>query len=152
MTTTCDFDVAVRIIAANGSTVRTDLNNPPNGLSVLSVQEPEDAVRSIRMTSPRVDGSFRVAEADGDGFLVVVLDVDGSTWGQVETRWQSVRAAYRAESDFYIETEIEGVTKRWRTERPDVTPAGTESASLVMKRQTYTLRFLVQPNPAVTIA
>ena len=150
--TTCDFDVAVRIVAADGTTVRTNLNNPPSGLSVMSVQEPEDAVRDTRVSAPRVDGSFRVAEADGDGFLVVVVDVDGATWAQVETRWQAIRTAYRAESYFFIETDIEGVAKRWRTERPDVIPAGSESSSLVLKRQTYTLRFRVQPNPSVTVA
>lgn len=152
MSVTCDFDVAVRIVAADGTTVSANLNDPTNGLSVVSVQEPEDSVRDIRVTAPRVDGSFRVAEADDDGSLVVVVDVDGTSWGQVETRWQAVRTAYRAESSFFVETEIEGVTKRWRTERPDVSFAGIESASLVSKIQTYSLRFRVQPNPTVTIA
>ena len=150
MTTTCDFDVAVRIVAADGSTIRADLNDPPNGLSVMSVQEPEETVRDIRTTAPRVDGSYRVAEAEDDGFLVVIVDVDGTTWAQCNTRWQSVRTAYRAEWDFYVETEIEGVTKRWRTERPDVAPTGLDSSSLVVKRQTYSLRFRVQPNPTVS--
>lgn len=150
--TTCDFAVAVRIVAADGTTVRANLNDPPNGLSVLTAQEPEETVRDIRVTAPRVDGSFRVAEADADGSLVIVVDVDGSSWGQVETRWQAVRAACRAERSFFVETEIEGVTKRWRTERPDVSFAGLESASLVAKRQTYSMRFRVQPNPTVTVA
>lgn len=150
--TTCDFAVAVRIVAANGTTVRANLNDVNAGLSVLTAQEPDETVREIRTTAPRVDGSYRVAEADDDGFLVVVVDVDGDSWGQVETRWQAIRAAYRAEPSFYVETEIEGVTKRWRTERPDVSFAGLESASLVMKRQTYSLRFRVQPNPSVAVA
>jgi hypothetical protein len=150
MSTTCDFDVAVRIIAADGTTVLANLNDPPNGLSVITVQEPEETVRAIRTTAPRVDGSYRAAEAEDDGFLVVVVEVDGTSWSQTETRWQAVRTAYRTEWDFYIETEIEGVTKLWRTERPDVAPAGLESASLVLKMQTYSLRFRVQPNPTVT--
>jgi hypothetical protein len=150
MSVTCDFDVAVRIVGSDGTTVRADLNDPNNGLSVVSVQEPEETVRSIRTTAPRVDGSYRVAEAEDDGFLVVVVDVDGTTWAQCETRWQAVRTAYRTEWDFYVETEIEGVTKRWRTERPDVAPVGIESASLVSKIQSYSLRFRVQPNPTVS--
>ena len=150
MTTTCDFDVAVRIVAADGTTVRANLNDPPNGLSVMSVQEPEETARTLRTSAPRVDGSYRVAEAEEDGFLVVIVDVDGSTWAQCSTRWEAVRAAYRAEWDFYVETEIEGVTKRWRTERPDVAPTGSDSSSLVLKRQTYSLRFRVQPNPTVS--
>jgi hypothetical protein len=150
MSTTCDFSVAVRIVAADGTTVRADLNDPPNGLSVLSVQEPEESTRTLRVTAPRVDGSFPVARAEDDGFLVVLVDVDGSTWVETNTRWQAVRTAYRAEWDFFVETELEGVTTRWRTERPDVAPVGIESSSLVIKRQSYSLRFRVQPHPTIT--
>lgn len=150
MSTTCDFAVAVRIVAADGTTVRANLNDPAAGLSVLTVQEPEDNQRDIRVTAARVDGSFRVAAADADGVLVVLLDVDGTTWAQVETRWQAIRAAYRAEPMFFLETEVEGVTKRWRTERPDVAPGVSDSSSLVLKRQGYALRFRVQPNPTIT--
>ena len=152
MSVVCDFDVAVRIVAADGVTVRSNLNDVANGLSILSVQEPEDAVRTIRVTAPRVDGSFPVAYADDSGFLVVIIDVEGTTWAQVETRFQAVRTAYRTEFYFFVETEVEGVTKRWRTERPDVVPSITESVSLVSKSQTYSIRFPVQPNPDVTIA
>ena len=149
MSVSCDFSVSARIIESDGVTARLDLNNPDAGLSVVSVQEPDDTVRDIRVTAPRVDGSFRVAEADDDGFLVVIVDVDGATWQQVNQRWQAVRTAYRAESSFFIETDIEGVRKLWRTERPDVSPAGTESASLSSKTQTYSIRFRVQPNPTI---
>lgn len=150
MTTSCDFSVAARIVASDGVTVLADLNDTVNGLSVITIQEPDESVRDIRTDSPFVDGTFRVASADDDGFLVVVVDVDGTTWGQCATRWQAVRAAYRAEVSFYVETAIEGVTTTWLTERPDVSPAGLEATSLVLKRQTYSMRFRVQPNPTVT--
>ncbi len=150
MSTVCDFEVEVRIVGSDGSTVRANLNDPPAGLSVLSVQEPEETVRDIRTTAPRVDGSYRVAEAEDDGFLVVLVDVDGATWVECSTRWEAVRTAYRTEWDFYVETVIEGVTKRWRTERPNVAPVGLDSTSLVTKRQSYSLRFRVQPNPTVS--
>lgn len=152
MSVPCDFTVHVRIVGVDGSTVRADLNAPDAGLSVASVQEPEETVRDLRVTAPRVDGSFSVASVDDDGFLVVIVDVDGVSWAQVEQRWQAIRSAYRAEPAFFVETEIEGVVKRYRTERPSVSIAGVESSSLVLKRQTYSIRFRVQPNPTVSYA
>lgn len=147
-----DFSVAVRIIGNDASTEYADLNDTANGLAVETLQQPDDAVRAVVVDSEYVDGDYAVAEADAAGTLVVVLTVEGSTWGQVETRWQAVRTAYRTDANFYIETAVEGVTKRWATRRPDVSPGGTDASNLMGKAQTFVLRFPVQPNPTVTVA
>lgn len=148
----CMFDLAVRVIAADGTTERIDFNDHDAGLAVINHQEPEENVRDIRASAARVDGSYRVAEADDDGFLNLFVRVSGSTWGECTARWETARAAYRAESFYFLEIEEEGVTKRWRTERPDVVPSGIDSMALANKRQTYQLRFRVQPNPTVSVA
>ena len=148
----CDFSVAVRLIASDGSTVLLDFDDDAAGLAVETCQEPDENVREVRVTAPRVDGGFRVAEAYDEGVLVLVVRCTGSTWAQCSTRWQAARTAYRSESFYFLETVIEGVTTRYRTERPNVTPAGMESENLVLKEQTYSLRFTVQPSPTVTIA
>lgn len=150
--TACDFSVDVRVVAADGATVRANLNDPDNGLVVEFYQEPDESRREVTVESDYVDGDYAVAGRDTAGTHVVVLRVEGSTWGEVETRWQAVRTAYRADSGFYLETATEGVTKRWECRRPDVSPGATENVSLMHKAQGYTLRFPVQPNPTVTVA
>ena len=144
------FDVHARIIESDGTTVALDFNDHTAGLVLVSHQEPEENVRHIRTSAARVDGSFSVAQASDDGFLTLIVRVSGSTWAECMSRWEAARAAYRAESHFYIEVEAEGVTTRWRTERPDVAPAGSDASALANKRQTYSLRFRVQPHPTVT--
>ena len=152
MTAACDFEVAVRVVESEGTTVSLDFNDVAGGLSVETVQEPEENVREIKVAAPRVNGRYRVAEADDEGELVVVVRVTAATWSECMAIWQAARTAYRAERVFYVETEIEGVTVRYEAGRPNVTPAGLESSSLLLKEQTYVLRFPVQPNPVVTIA
>lgn len=143
---------AVRLVSYNGTDVLYELRDPDEGLFVETVQEPEDAVRDIRTSSPYVSGSFRVAEVDDDGFLVVLSRIEAASWAAVAAKWLEIRAAYRAEPVFYIETEFEGVTTRWLTERPDVSPAETSGVNLGSFFQTYAMRFRVQPNPTVNIA
>jgi hypothetical protein len=147
-----DFSVSLRIIASDGSTLVKEFNAPDAGLSVETVQEPGDTTRKVYASSPLVDGDAVVAEVDDAGDLVAVVTVEGATWAEVTSRWQACRTAYRAESTYYLETEVEGVTTRYRTERPDVAAAGVEAANLMGKRQTYSIRWHVQPNPSVTVA
>lgn len=141
--------VHVRVIASDEVTVLVDFNDRANGLVTESVDGPDQNVRAVTTTAPRVDGEFRVAEADDGGSLQVVVRVEGSTWAECVTRWQAARTAYRSESYYFVEVEEDGVTTRWRSYRPDVTPG---PADLVLMRQRYALRFQVQPNPSVIVA
>lgn len=153
MSAACDYSVSVRIVASDGVTVVKEFNDRANGLTVETFQEPEENAEKARTSAPRVDGDFTLYESDAAGELMVVIRVEGDTWGQVVGRWQECRTAYRAESDYYLETEVEGVTTRYLTERPDrVESAGMESVNLYAKRQTYVVHWHVQPNPTVTIA
>jgi hypothetical protein len=151
---TCDFDIALRIVAADGSTVRGDLNDQANWLILLSpVIVPQDETRRVRYKSPRSHGDFTSGPPlDEPGELVVTVDVEGSTWAQVETRWDAVRDYLRLEWDFFVEYEAEGVTRRWRTERPNITVPAQTPSDIKALRLTYQLRFICQPNPVVTIA
>lgn len=149
----CDFDVALRVVAADGVTVRGDLHDDANGLHLMSpVILPQDDARRERYSSPRSHGDFVSGPPlDEPGELVVTVDVSGASWGQVETRWQAVRGWLRAEWDFFVEYEAEGVVTRWRTERPNISVPEHTPGDLKAKRLTYQLRFVCQPNPTVTI-
>lgn len=139
------FDTDLRIVASDGVTVVHSF-----GTSVSSVQEPGGATRKVRADSPVVDGDVTVAEVDDAGDLTALVVFEGATWGAVETAYQAARTAWKAESTYYLDVVREGVTKRYRTERPDsVTPGRPD---LLNRRQTYSIRWHVQPNPSVTIA
>jgi hypothetical protein len=150
--TACDFTVALRIIAANGLTVRGDLNDQANGLTLLApVALPQDNTRQSVYTSPRSHGDFASGPPlDEPGDLIATVDVEGATWAQVETRWQQVRTWLRAEWTFFVEYEADGVVTRWRTRRPNVEPQEHRPDDLMQRRLTYVLRFHCQPNPQVT--
>lgn len=150
----CEFDVALRIVAADGVTVRGDLNDQANGLTLMApVVLPNEDARRARYTSPRSHGDFPTGPAlDEPGELEVAVEVVGETWAQVESRWDTVRDWLRAEWDFLVEYEAEGVTRRWRTERPNVETPTQTATDIGWKALTYRLTFVCQPNPTVTIA
>lgn len=150
MSDVCDFSIAVRVIDSSGTTL-VDLNDHTRGLYVMRpIVPPSFSIRDIRVDSTRVDGSFRVAEALGDGYLPLRLTIRGATWAEVEQRWDSVYAVLMAESNFFVETEIEGVVRRYRTERPDSEPGDVETVALLNKRMEMRVIFRVQPNPTVS--
>lgn len=140
----------MRIIASDGVTEVFDFNNIAGGFEVVSVQGPEDATTKTRVEADGVDGDYDVQERDAAGDLVLVVRVSGATWAQCASRWVSARAGYRAESRYYVETEFEGVTTRYRTGRPDGVQPG--DPDLIATNQTYSIRWHVQPNPTITFA
>lgn len=143
---------SLRLVSNDGATLLAELYDSVNGLTVETVQEPEENLREGRVTSSRVPGSFQVWAVPDDGFLTAIVRVEGTSWAECTSRWQAVRAAFLAEPRFFIEMKYEGVTTTWRTERPNVSPGPLESVNLLRKRQTYQMRFRVQPNPVVTVA
>ena len=139
------FNVDLRIIAADGSTLVYAF-----GTRVVSITEPGDETSKVRTDAPRVDGDTVVAEKDSAGDLNAVVVFEGATWAAVETAYQAARTAWRSDSRYYLDVVREGVTKRYRADRPDsVSP---DRPDLGNKRQTYAIRWHVQPNPTVTIA
>lgn len=150
----CDFNLSLRVVAADGTTVRGDLNDQANGLTLMApLVLPQDEVSRARYRSPRAKGDFTSGPPlDDPSELVATVEVTGATWAQVETRWDTVRGWVKAEWDFFIEYEVEGVTTRWRTERPNIAVAEQTSSDYRSLALTYQLRFITQPNPVVTIA
>jgi hypothetical protein len=145
--------VALRVIASNGTDEVYDFNDRASGVTTETIQEPSPATKKIRTDSPLVDGDVTVAWAMAAGDLVAVVRFEGATWGACQAEYQSAEAALFAEGTYYLETVIEGVTKRWRAEVPDeIAPGPLESVNLYRKRQTYSIRWHVQPNPSVTVA
>ena len=146
-----DFDVSARILSSAGA-LRLDLESPSQGLELVTVQEPEETYREVEATADRVPGSSLIASVEDVGTLVVTVRAFGPTWAACAGNWETARAAYKAEAVFFVETGIEGVTKRWEARRPVVVPAEIGSGDIAARWQTYQLRFRVQPNPTVSIA
>lgn len=144
-------DVAVRVVKSDESAT-FQLRNNAAGLFVEGVQPPEENVEENVVTQDGVDGDYAVSERDTAGILTVVVRVEGTSWPQTTTRWQAARTAYRAERNFYVETEIDGVTTRYRARRPNVTGGQLTPEDVANSTQRYVLRFPVQPNPTITIA
>jgi hypothetical protein len=146
----CEFDIAVRIIASDGVTEVFDFNDHTAGMVVVSRQEFGDEANKSRVEADGVDGDYLVDETDAAGDYIVYVRVEGSTWPECTTRWLAARAAYRAEANYYLEVEVQGVTTRYRTGRPDSVQPG--ASDLINNRQTYMIRWHVQPNPTISIA
>ena len=144
-----EFDYALRIIAADGVTEVFDFHNHDQGLSVVSREEPGDETTKSRVEADHVDGDYDVQERDAAGDYVVVVRVQGDSWAECNERWQAARTAYRSAARYYLETEIEGVKTRYSTGRPDSVQPG--QPDLLNCRQTYAIRWHVQPNPTITI-
>lgn len=147
----CERHVSVRVVSKTDDSVTADLGDHDNGLWITSHQEPEVTDREDRSTSPRVPGSSLNSSVEDDGFFLALGFVDGDTWAQCQSRWEALKSGCRAERRFWLELEIEGVTKRWDAERPEVTPGAVDASAIFNGRQTYQLRFRVQPNPTVSI-
>ena len=139
----------LRIVASDGTTVVGDLNDEDLGLSVLfPLSRPDDEAQWERYSSPRAHGDFTSgAPRDAAGDLVASVQVEGSSWEQINTRWATARGWMRAEWFFFLELEEDGVVTRWSCDRPSVTPGIHDPAMRVMVHQ---VRFHVQPNPTIT--
>lgn len=151
MSLVCDFTIHLRVIAADGVTVRGDLNDQSAGLSLRRpILKPDGELLWERYTSPRAVGDFTSGPpraAAGD--LVVTVLAEGSSWPQVNTLWATAVSWLTAESHFFVELEEDGVTTRWQADRPPVSPVGYDRRTNRLEHQ---VRFHCQPNPSVTIA
>lgn len=159
MTDTCDITVHLRIVASDGVTVVGDLNDQANGLSLLwPLGRPNHEPEWDRYGSPRAIGDLtNGAPRPTAGDLVAQVLVEGSTWAETNTRWNAVAAPLYSPSPgwlnlewhYFVELEEAGVTTRWRTDVPSVTPGESDSIANFMVHE---VRFHVQPNPSVDIA
>lgn len=145
-----DFTIAAKVIGSDGTTVRVDLNDLASGYVVRRpLVPPLPSWSSVRVEEDHVDGSYRVSDRLEDATYPIRVGVLGSSWVQVETRMAALLDAVNAEADCFLETVIEGVTRRWVAERPS---ADLEDVDLKNTRMTVRLTFRVQPSPTVTVA
>lgn len=158
MSLVCDFDVHLRIVASDGTTVLGDLNDQASGLSLMRpIVKPDGDIDWTTYTAAYAIGDFTSGmpkPAAGD--LLVTVLAEGSSWVQTNTRWRTVAAPaedvtpgwLNAESTYFVELEEDGMVTRWRTRRPPVIPLGYDR---INNRLTHQVRFHVQPNPVVTL-
>lgn len=147
---------AVRILDVDSpATLVVALEDPANGLTVLGPMEvPEDGQRQGRRKSSRVRGSYAVGgpAIDDDGELGFTLKVQRETWPLTCQKWIDTRAALRSRSRYLVEVELSGVRTRWLCDAPARFPElPITNSSRVLNRRVFDMRFLVQPNPSVTI-
>lgn len=150
----CDFPTEIRLAQVGSLTTIIDLHDPEAGLDIAAeVVEPLPTVRQGRLKVARARGSFPVgARLPDDGTLVVPVNVFGATYAAQATAYQTMYAALMAHDAFIIETALSGVVTRWFCDAPvDIVSQPITSETRVLNSREYELRFLVQPNPAVTI-
>lgn len=154
MTHVCEFPTDVRLRELGTLVEVFDLHDPDNGYDILDeIVLPAPNQRQSRLTSARAHGSYGTgARLNDDGLLVISVGVFGSSWGQCTTRVLAMIDALRSLDRFYVETELSGVITRWYSDAPvDVNPEPVDIFARANNMQRYELRFLVQPNPTVTI-
>lgn len=149
----CQFDVAARILDLDTETEVLDFNDHTLNLHVQDWLPPEETWRKRRTDPDNVDGAFPYTRKLTANALILSVHVhDDTTWDAAEANWEVARAAYGAAEFFWLETQVQGVTRRYLAESPDVTPEGITAQTIASRWLTYVLRFPVQPNPTVTIA
>jgi hypothetical protein len=155
MTHVCEWPTAVRLLNVDTEAELYDFHDPDNGVDVAGeIILPPPNKRQRRRKYARVGGSFGIgARLPDDGTLIVPIVISGATWGQKETRYLAMYAAIDSLDELYVETELSGVKTRWYTDAPvDVLPAPVTPTARARNRLEYELRFLVQPDPDITIA
>ena len=154
MTHVCQFPTDVRIREVGSLDEVFDLHDPDNGYDILDeIAMPAPNMRQARLKSARANGSYGVgARLADDGSLIIQVGIFGSSWGQCTTRAIALIDALRSVDTYYVETELSGVITRWFSDAPaDVNPEPITITDRAANMQRYELRFLVQPNPTVTI-
>lgn len=153
MSVDCQFDIDARLIESDGETVLRSFHDHDNG---VHIQRP---LGQPRFGPVRSRSTWRSAQGDvpygiprrDTGILPVNLLITGDTWPQVEARLEAIEADLWAENDYFIETELEGVIRRYITDVPSYDTADVSPADMRNCRLTLQMRFIVQPLPVTTI-
>lgn len=155
MTHSHDFPTSVRLLEAGTLAVLADLHDAAGGILIgAEITRPLPNKLQGRIKGARAGGSYRVgARRSDDGTYVLPITISGSTWAEQQTRERALYEALDALDVFYVEEVLSGVTYRWWSDAPvDVFPDPITAAARINNELDYELRFLVQPNPTVTIA
>lgn len=140
----CDVRITTSDAASSFS-----LEDEVNGYTLLNeISEPEWDEMSPRVTSPYMHGDVGTAPPTlAPGFLPVIVEVSGDSWAQVSTRTAALETAWRAETQFLLDVELEGVVTRYRAERSAWRPAPVTAESVFHNVREVSLIFRVQPFP-----
>ena len=155
MTHTHSFPTSVRLLEYGTLTVVAELHDPVNGVLVgAEIEPPQPNKRQARIKSARSGGSYGVgSRLPDDGTIVVPITIEGASWAEQQSRQKALYDALDGLDRFYVEVVLSGVTTRWFSDAPvDVFPDPIDAAARMNNELGYELRFLVQPNPSVTIA
>lgn len=147
------FDIGARIIASDGTTVVREFHDHAAGIDLQRpITLPRFAGRRARTEWMHSEGDVAYGPiTKGTGILVLNVLVTAATWAAAEATWDAIEADLWAEPDYFIEVEIEGVTRRYITDVPTFEASDVSSIELANKRMTYQLRFICQPGPVTTI-
>lgn len=148
------LEIAARIVASDGTTVVRELQDPAAGVELLApLGRPRFQPSRARTKWMRSKGDVPYGPVTPDvGVLPVTLLITGASWAAVETLWGAIEADLWAETDYYIETVVEGVTRRYWTDVPSYEDDGIVQPDNVARFEMETrLRFTVQPDPATSI-
>lgn len=144
------FDIAVNILDSEGDLVLA-LEDEANGYWIRGDGLPAEERRWLRRDSrsPWVDGSSDNGGTVDHSEVSLLVKVFGSTWVEVETRYQALLDATVA-SSWLLEQQVEGVSKVWRAGRVDVIVPPVSTMDLLNRRRFVVLTFPVQPSPTIS--
>ena len=144
----CDISIDARIVPTDLSE-GFSLHRPDEGYALMNdVPEVEWIESAPAVTSVYMHGDAPIAEPVLQaGFLPLVVEVSGDTWAEVRERRDEMEQAWRAESQFWLDVEVEGVVDRYWASRSAWRQAPRTLLDVVANRQEVTLVFKVQPFP-----
>lgn len=152
MSLNCQFDIGARIVSSFGTTVR-ELHDHDGGIHLqVPIGQPRFGPLRSRSRWRHAKGDIPFGFITRDtGLLTLPVLITGDSWAQVEARAEALEADLWAEPDYFVETEIEGVTRRYITDVPSYEGSDITPMDLANWRMEFPLRFIVQPDPTTTV-
>lgn len=140
------MDVTAQILTPAAVLV---LDVSTGGYEVTALNAGDRVWTTVNITSPFVDGDHTASAVLAAQAFELIVRVRGTTWVQVETRYQALLAAISAFSWLFAET-TEGVASVWRVSRPADSSSKKTTEGMDLGYRDVTIPIQVQPTPAIT--
>lgn len=139
-------DANVRVLDLAGAEV---LDLGAGGYGVGPVSFDGMTWRTVRATSPVMDGWVLTQAVKDGGTLTFTVRVGGSSWAQQETRRLALEDAL-SRFAYGLEVTAEGVTEVYRADPGDLSRGTLVASDIAACAKTYGVSVPCQPNPTVT--